>query len=164
MPIDFSCYCTKGMVLKSLIIRHLKMFTFDDVIIREIMSSIMSSISWFVSELQWVSVWISEFTTLDFEWQTNRFSALLTQFSSETAQVETSLLMERPCVVLTDGNDWTYKVLILVSWPSSMLTSSNGNIFRDTGHVCGEFTGHRWIHRTKASDAELWCFLWSASE
>ena len=22
--------------------------------------------------------------------------------------------------------------------------------------------GHRWIPRTKASDAELWCFLWSA--
>ena len=22
----------------------------------------------------------------------------------------------------------------------------------------------RWIHRTKASDAELWCFLWSAPE
>ena len=25
-------------------------------------------------------------------------------------------------------------------------------------------TGHRWIPRTKASDAELWCFLWSAHE
>ena len=22
-----------------------------------------------------------------------------------------------------------------------MMTSSNGNIFRDTGHLCGEFTG-----------------------
>ena len=43
-----------------------------------------------------------------------------------------------------------------------MMTSSNGNIFRFTGHLCGEFTGHRWIPRTKASDAELWCFLWSA--
>ena len=31
--------------------------------------------------------------------------------------------------------------------------------------ICaGKFTGHRWIPRTKASDAELWCFLWSASE
>ena len=45
-----------------------------------------------------------------------------------------------------------------------MMTSSNGNIFRVTGHLCGEFTGHRWISRTKASDAELWCFLWSAPE
>ena len=42
------------------------------------------------------------------------------------------------------------------------MTSSNGNIFRVTGHLCGEFTGHRWIPRTKGSDAELWCFLWSA--
>ena len=29
------------------------------------------------------------------------------------------------------------------------MTSSNGNIFRATGHLCGEFTGHRWIPRTK---------------
>ena len=33
-----------------------------------------------------------------------------------------------------------------------------------TGHLCREFIGHRWIPRTKASDSELWCFLWSASE
>ena len=41
-----------------------------------------------------------------------------------------------------------------------MMTSSNGNIFRVTGHLCREFTGHRWIPSTKASDMELWCFLW----
>ena len=45
-----------------------------------------------------------------------------------------------------------------------MMTSTNGNIFRVTGPLCAEFTGLRWIPRTKASDAELWCFLWSASE
>ena len=39
-----------------------------------------------------------------------------------------------------------------------MMTSSEGNIFRVTGHLCGEFTHHRWIPRTKASDAELWYF------
>ena len=42
------------------------------------------------------------------------------------------------------------------------MTSSNGNIFRVTGPLWGEFTSHRWIPRTKASDAEVWCFLWSA--
>ena len=33
------------------------------------------------------------------------------------------------------------------SWneTSLMMTSSNGNIFRVTGHLCGEFTGPRWI-------------------
>ena len=45
-----------------------------------------------------------------------------------------------------------------------MMTSSNGNIFRVSGLLCGEFTGHRWIPHTKASDAELWCFLWYAPE
>ena len=34
--------------------------------------------------------------------------------------------------------------------------------FLVTGPLCGEFIGHRWIPLTKASDAELWCFLWSA--
>ena len=45
----------------------------------------------------------------------------------------------------------------------SMMTSPKGNIFHVTGHLCGEFTGPLWIPNTKASDAELWCFLWSAS-
>ena len=35
------------------------------------------------------------------------------------------------------------------------MTSSDGNIFRVTGHLCGEFTGLRWIPRTKASDADI---------
>ena len=39
------------------------------------------------------------------------------------------------------------------------MTSSNGNIFRVTGRLCGEFTGPRWIPHTKASDAELWFFF-----
>ena len=45
-----------------------------------------------------------------------------------------------------------------------MMTSSNGNIFRVTGPLCGEFTGDRWIPRTKASDAELWCFFDTVGE
>ena len=36
--------------------------------------------------------------------------------------------------------------------PCSMMTSSNGNIFRIADHLCGEFTGPRWIPHTKASD------------
>ena len=52
--------------------------------------------------------------------------------------------------------------ILLVCYPGdimNMMTSSNGNIFRVTGHLCGEFTGHRWIPRTKVSDAELWFFF-----
>ena len=43
-----------------------------------------------------------------------------------------------------------------------MMMLSNGNFFRVTGPLCGELTSHQWILLTKASDAELWCFLWSA--
>ena len=55
-------------------------------------------------------------------------------------------------------------LLALLIWGNPMMTSSNENIFRVTGHLCGEFTGPRWIPHTKASDAELWCLLWSAPE
>ena len=62
------------------------------------------------------------------------------------------------------------KVIILTAFNTSnddrativMMTSSNGNIFRITGPLCGEFTGPWWIPLTKDSDVELWCFLWSA--
>ena len=45
-----------------------------------------------------------------------------------------------------------------------MMTSSSGNVFRVTGPLWGESTGDRWIPLTKASDADLWCFLWCAPE
>ena len=65
-------------------------------------------------------------------------------------------------LILDILNDWHSDLLLV--WIQYMMTSSNGNIFRVTGHLCGEFTGPRWIPRTKASDAELWCFLWYAPE
>ena len=56
----------------------------------------------------------------------------------------------------------------LVPWapafPEKMKTWSNENIFRITDSLLGESTGHRWTPLTKASDTELWCFLWSALE
>ena len=62
------------------------------------------------------------------------------------------------------SNRSSWKAIQLNPSLLNMMTSSNGNIFRVTGHLCEEFPGHRWIPRTKASNAELWCFLWSASD
>ena len=42
------------------------------------------------------------------------------------------------------------------------MASSNGHIFRVNGPLWGEVTVDRWIPLTKASDVELWCFLWFA--
>ena len=44
-------------------------------------------------------------------------------------------------------------------FPIFKMTSWNGNMFRVTGPLSGEFTGHWWIPLTKASDAELWSFF-----
>ena len=38
------------------------------------------------------------------------------------------------------------------------------HFYRVTGPLRGESTGDRWIPLTKASDAELWCFVWPAPE
>ena len=43
----------------------------------------------------------------------------------------------------------------------NMMTSSNGNSFRVTGHLCGEFTGHRWIPHTKASGALMFSLIYA---
>ena len=55
-----------------------------------------------------------------------------------------------------------FSASLATSNSEDMMTSSNETIFRVTGLLCREFTGLRWIPRTKASDVEIWCFLWSA--
>ena len=58
--------------------------------------------------------------------------------------------------------EWSISLMLAslaLGWSYGMMTSSNGNIFRATGPLRGEFTGHQWIPSTKASDAELWCLF-----
>ena len=54
---------------------------------------------------------------------------------------------------------WLCKYDITFRGTTSMM-SSNGNIFHVTGPLWEESTGDRWFPLTKASDVELWCFLW----
>ena len=67
---------------------------------------------------------------------------------------------------LTVTSNWSVVPLYITACQHSlnMMTSSNGNIFHVTGPLYGEFTGHRWIPLTKASDTELCYFHWSAPE
>ena len=62
---------------------------------------------------------------------------------------------------------WTFINPLFHTGPSTspdiyMMTSSSGNILL-TSPLWGESIGHR-IPITKASGAELWCFLWSAPQ
>ena len=78
------------------------------------------------------------------------------------------LFLKHPvCIALTCMGSSNHNLIDPISSLTNcygMMTSSNGNIFRVTGHLCGEFTGPRWIPHTKTSDTELWCLLWSAPE
>ena len=95
-------------------------------------------------------------------------------FAYSWGHVDLWIYITRPGVVITlciVGSNY-------LTWPASvwrlcpywgeqpkighMMASSNGNIFRVTGLLWGEFTGDRWIPHTKASHAELWWFLWFA--
>ena len=46
---------------------------------------------------------------------------------------------------------YQYRMILVIKWwrhqmeTFSALLAINGNIFRVTGHLCEEFTGHRWI-------------------
>ena len=110
-----------------------------------------------------------------------------TKFANPATKLKLSLPIGWfvPHIICTPPNEWfidyldirnciicwcLYSLLKFSVWKAGkyrcnlMMTSSNGNISRVTGLLCGEFTDHQWILRTKASDAELWCFLWSAPE
>ena len=52
--------------------------------------------------------------------------------------------------------DWD----LLTHWSIGLFNKK----IRVTGPLWGESTGHRWFPLTKASDAGLWCFLWSPPE
>ena len=66
-------------------------------------------------------------------------------------------------ISFTQGNVFQYvnstmsAIFILASMflVNNIMTSSNGHIFCVTGPLWGEFTGHRWIPLTKASDVKL---------
>ena len=89
-------------------------------------------------------------------WYTDQISAttpLLMPWLPWWCGIKRRVIQSRPAIVCPVKYTLNY-----------MMTSSNGSIFRATGPLCGEFTGPRWIPRTKASDAALWCFLWSTHE
>ena len=60
--------------------------------------------------------------------------------------------------------DFMSAIILPVIISVIMMTSSNGNVFFGTGPLWGDFTGHGGFPSQRTSDAELWCFLWSASE
>ena len=65
---------------------------------------------------------------------------------------------------------WSRNGLIVVSAANIFLTYCGHDDVSKWKHYprywpfVREFTDPRWISHTKASDAELWCFLWSATK
>ena len=121
--------------------------------------NLFSWFTWFVWQSPWKWDWPAKHSSFDnlisgndpedYHWPLTRPRARIPCRSLDSSLINVSLLTG---------------FFKSITQPLNMMTSSNGNIFCVTGHLCGEFTGHRWIPHTKASDPELSCFLWSASE
>ena len=95
-----------------------------------------------------------------------RVPLISSQLDSHSPRLKYERFIQNVAYVLTNGisqiSDISQKPRSSISqrdiitwWRHQLETFS---ALRVTGHLCGEFTA------TKASDAELWCFLWSASE
>ena len=54
-------------------------------------------------------------------------------------------------ILIVTFNMWTFN--------HAMMTSSNGNLFRVIGPLCGEFTGHCWIPLTKPVTRSFYVFF-----
>ena len=90
-------------------------------------------------------------------------------FSSVTPHERHDFWDYRQCVIQslaeannTEANQVPYYCPFIGGFPHDDVIKWNH--FPRYWPFVGEFTRHRWITRTKASDAELWCFLWSAPE
>ena len=162
-----------------------KMFPFDDVIMCDYLS--MLGLIYVSKGGHWWGLWCSclvqmkvNFITLDIDENTIELNVDRGCVSIRKWQqhlkcmqiVKQSAVMWKwrnmfriSCVFIAHMN--LSEMKCFYAWPNfpwGMVTSYIGNIFRLTGPLCREFTGHQWIPRTKASDAELWCFLWSKAE
>ena len=82
------------------------------------------------------------------------------KWHNHTTKVDDCIVAERPPSldirqVLMKSTQHLAQAMAYTSGQSAqfpMMTSSNANISRITGPLCGNFTGHRWIPLTSASD------------
>ena len=128
-------------------------------------------------QFMWVSVNFHILIHVDHPWHTSltHICVILDDnvFLIGTKQLPNTNGAKRPLMLRVKNKNMIAMKMYAISVPEldiikkgqvTMMTLSNGNIFRVTGYLCGEFTGYRWIPRTKGRDAELWCFLWSAPD
>ena len=96
-----------------------------------------------------VSVWLiwkwGKFITVAYLWWLSSIR-LPTNFGDD---IQPKLQYATKGVHLFTTACWTSQHDDVIKW----------KYFRVTGPLCGEFTGHRWMPHTEASDAELWCFF-----
>ena len=127
-------------------------------------------IDWYI--MSWYLIFICLISGAQFDFSSTRFpnTPLLVRCGRDSSQIIFTTGREQKTVwysvsCICEGESMKRGIIPKIwyfhasKWQDrNMMTSSNGNIFHANGPLWGEFTGHRWIHVTKASDAELWFF------
>ena len=90
---------------------------------------------WNIFEIMIVTATLEQSTYYTPSWSATLFACFAKVLATHAMQLNVSLHIQLGMCAKTGipGSMWI-----------GMMTSSNGNIFRVTGHLCGEFTGHRW--------------------
>ena len=76
------------------------------------------------------------------------------------------IYINSPQVIIGNVIRMSFQLIIPFYSTRFMMTSSNGNIFRVTGPLYGEFTGHWWIPRTKGQwrGALMFSLIWGLNK
>ena len=98
---------------------------------------------------------------------------LVQDSSNPSAYTKSSIChyhLRRPLTISNPNFTWIYSAPCIITQPLRYMTCirfpsiSGQGLNRPWWRHQMETYGQRWIPRTKASDAELWCFLWSEPE
>ena len=117
----------------------------------------------------WINGWVNNREAGDLRLYRTHYDLTVMRYDMEMLSALLTLSEENPRLsvyspyeeIVMRGFDFLRVSMNKLSWWRHQMDTFSAGV---TGHLCGEFTGPRWIPHTKASDAELWCLLWSASE
>ena len=96
-----------------------------------------------------VSIWWRHHEHEAICWNSCSYSTQLASITIRCNALYPEKSSDRKLSSLCDTNGFCSDIHKHSHWRQIMMTSSNGNIFCVTGHLCGESNGYRWIPRTR---------------
>ena len=94
-------------------------------------------------------------------WMDHNGSRLIVETSKQFRQRDTHTCRQRQYPKAKTSLGQKVKILrmlVIFKWTFGNRRHGHGHTFSIIGPLCGESTWGRWIHHTRTSNVELWCF------